>query len=102
MLPIVRTLCVILFLISAVIWLFDCIVTLFFKIANSRNTAAGITTFVGILLEYAFFPTMGMSLGGILRFAAFAIGGAIIGVLLYHWRMHLLMRQTAEELALAS
>ncbi len=82
--------------------LIDTLLTAYFAIATSRGTSAGITTFVAILVEYACYPSIGVSGWEIVRILAFSIVGAGIGVLLYRLRMKLILRQTAEELALAS
>lgn len=112
MLSVLCTLCIVgpllipigLFVISLclICALIDTLLTAYFAIATSRGTSAGITTFVAILVEYAYYPSIGVSGWEIVRILAFSIVGAGIGVLLYRLRMKLILRQTAEELALAS
>lgn len=79
----------------------DTVLTVFFTLATSRNVAAGITTFAGILCEYLLYPTMSTSATDVLRFALFAVGGAIVGVALYRFREELIRLDAKKANALA-
>lgn len=88
--PLLGSLLVIGALLVMITAILDALLTLVLRLSTSRNTAAGICAFIGIVTQYFLYPAKPADVGDIVRLLLFSIAGGVMGIAVYALRQRLL------------